>query len=281
MELFDFALWLGFPQEGAMVMRDPAPSPQEAQDLLRLFDTDERQFFARLRESPRPERLALRLLTQYAMEQGPAWKQAGISEEVYRDTMGDLVLWYRECVRQKGEPGLVEWDWLALPLKRKLYRLGRLQYQPRRLKQQTETVLGSFPEGTPVLEIHIPAGDSLLPRDADDSLLRAAAFFPPEERVLLHCHSWLLSPELEEILPQGSNILYFKSLFSVYEEDFSFRQAEERVFGEIRDDIASYPETTSLQRNLKRYLLAGGRVSMGLGWICPERMAVLRALDEK
>lgn len=281
MKLFDFARWLGFPDEGAAVMRDPTPSPQEAERLLRLFDTDEKAFFAALRAEARPERLALRLLTQYAMEQGPSWERAGISREVYRDTMSDLVIWYRECVRRKGEPGLIEWEWLALSLKRKLYRLGRLQYQPRRLTRQTETVLGTEPEGTGVLEIHIPAGDSLLPRDVEDSLRRAAAFFAPEERTLLHCHSWLLAPELKEILPEGSNILYFQSLFTVYEEDFSFRQAEERVFGEIRDAIAAYPETTSLQRNLKRYLMAGGRVSMGLGWICPERLAMLRNLDQK
>ena len=114
--------------------------------------------------------------------------------------MSDLVLWYRECVRQKGEPGVVEWEWLALPLKRRLVRLGRLQYQPRTLERET-TVRGVlYPAGTGVLEVHIPAGDALLPCGADDSLRRAMAFFPPERRALLHCHSWLLAPELRELV---------------------------------------------------------------------------------
>lgn len=109
---------------------------------------------------------------------------------------------------------------------------------------------------------------------------RAIAFFPPEQRRLMHCHSWLLSPEFDDILPPGSNILYFKSLYDVYEEDFSFRQAEERVFGEIRDDIASYPERTGLQRSLKRYLLSGHRVSMGLGFVRAELTGAARTAEE-
>ena len=270
MILYEFGLWLGLPPEGAEVLRGASPSPEEARELLALFDRDERAFFAELRARPHPERLALRLYAQYALERRPEWEAAGLSEQVYRDTMSDLVLWYRECVRQKGEPGVVEWEWLALPLKRRLVRLGRLQYQPRTLERET-TVRGVlYPAGTGVLEVHIPAGDALLPRGADDSLRRAMAFFPPERRALLHCHSWLLAPELRELLPPGSNILYFQSLFDVYEEDFSFRQAEERVFGEIRDDIASYPERTGLQKSLKRYLLSGGKVSMGLGYVRAE-----------
>ena len=257
-------------QSFEQLLRGASPSPEEARELLALFDRDERAFFAELRARPHPERLALRLYAQYALERRPEWEAAGLSEQVYRDTMSDLVLWYREYVRQKGEPGVVEWEWLALPLKRRLVRLGRLQYQPRTLERET-TVRGVlYPAGTGVLEVHIPAGDALLPRGADDSLRRAMAFFPPERRALLHCHSWLLAPELRELLPPGSNILYFQSLFDVYEEDFSFRQAEERVFGEIRDDIASYPERTGLQKSLKRYLLSGGKVSMGLGYVRAE-----------
>lgn len=105
MDLYDFALWLGFPAQGAAVMRDVSPTPQEARELLERFDRDEKDFFAALRSLPRPERTALRLLTQYAFEQRSVWEALGLSEEIYRDTMRDLVLWYDECVRRKGEPG--------------------------------------------------------------------------------------------------------------------------------------------------------------------------------
>ena len=45
MDLYDFALWLGFPEEGAAVMRDVSPAPQEARELLERFDRDEKDFF--------------------------------------------------------------------------------------------------------------------------------------------------------------------------------------------------------------------------------------------
>lgn len=280
MELVDFALWLGLPPEGAGVLRGASPAPQEVRELLLLFDRDEAAFFSALSALPHPERAALRVFTQYAMERRPEWDALGIPEEVFRDTMRDLVPWYRECVRRTGEPGVIEWEWLAHSLKRRLYRLGRLQYQPRRLGKERTLRGASYPAETGVLEIHIPAGEPLLPAAVDESLRRAAAFFPPEQRRLLHCHSWLLSPELRELLSPGSNILYFQSLFDVYEEDFSFRQAEERVFGEIRDDIASYPERTGLQRSLKRYLLSGRSISMGLGFLRAELAGEARAAEK-
>lgn len=68
MDLYDFALWLGFPEEGAAVMRDVFPTPQEARELLERFDRDEKDFFAALRSLPRPERTGLqRSLKRYLL----------------------------------------------------------------------------------------------------------------------------------------------------------------------------------------------------------------------
>ena len=57
-------------------------------------------------------------------------------------------------------------------------------------------------------------------------------------------------------------ILY--RLFHIYEIDESCHQGEERIFGDVMD-IADYPETTSLQRNLKQYLLKGNTLGMARG----------------
>ena len=43
------------------------------------------------------------------------------------------------------------------------------------------------------------------------------------------------------------------------------RQAEERVFGEIRQNPATYPEHTILQKRMKAHLLAGHTIGMGSG----------------
>lgn len=265
--IYEFAKEIGLPEQAEKCVESCALSAQEKRACLALFDRDEDAFFEMMKARPQPRQLVLCLFVQYAMEQEPKWRAAGISEQVYRDTMSDLVLWYNECIRLTGQPGLVEWDWLALLLKGKMYRLGRLQYRPRILKDDISAAGRTFAAGLPMLEIHIPAGAPLEPSAVRDSLAQAWTFFEKERPELMYCHSWLLSPALKQLLPQTSNILRFQALFGVYDEDFASRQAEERVFGDILEDISAYPESTGLQKALKQFLLGGGRVGMGSGVI--------------
>ena len=90
---------------------------------------------------------------------------------------------------------------------------------------------------------------------------------------IFYCRTWLLAPELIELLPSNSHILQFQSLFQIvrsYKDPF--RQAEERVFGSILDDVSMYPEKTTLQRNLKQCLLQGGCSYKGVGiWQVQEK----------
>ena len=45
---------------------------------------------------------------------------------------------------------------LSLPLELKIFRLGRLQFEPIRLEKAIETEKYTLPEGTKVLNVHIP-----------------------------------------------------------------------------------------------------------------------------
>lgn len=98
----------------------------------------------------------------------------------------------------------------------------------------------------------------MLSRAFFDAVLSARFFW-------FHCHSWLLSPALRDLLSPASGILQFQRFFTIYSEDFSFPQAEQRVFGSVQADPQRYTERTSLQRALKKYLLAGNHVGMGMG----------------
>ena len=171
-------------------------------------------------------------------------------------------------MRVTGQPGLIEWGWNALLLHMELFRLGRLEYQPRTLQQDIVFGEVSLAAGTPILEVHIPAGAPFCQRELSASLCSAGPFF---ERYFqrsffwFHCHSWLLSPALRDLLSPASGILQFQRFFTIYSEDFSFPQAEQRVFGSVQADPQRYTERTSLQRALKKYLLAGNHVGMGMG----------------
>lgn len=203
----------------------------------------------------------------------------GIPQEVFLDGLRDITLWSQEHRKRCGTLGLDAWPWVAKTLRLEVFRLGRLQFEPAHAEAALQCSFAAFPEGTPLLNIHIPAGAPLRENEVLESLRRAQPFFRRYlgfDAELLHCHSWLLSPALRELLPPESGIVRFQSLFEVYATQQS-RQAEERVFGCVADDPKDYPQTTLLQRRMKAYLQEGHTVGAGLGILLP----IVAELPEK
>ena len=255
-------------------------SGAEEQAWRRLFARDQQAFEEELSRREAPERLALALYLRWGVRTYEEYRGRGIPDAVFWDTFHDFALWSKECERITGRPGLTEWGWNALLLRMEVVRLGRLEYQPHTLDRGVISGEVSLAAGTPVLEVHIPAGTRLRRDDLLSSLNTAGAFFQryfQRDFLWFHCHSWLLSPELRELLTAESGILQFQHLFTVYDEDFPIRQAEERVFGTVEQDPREYPENTSLQRALKNYLLEGKCVGMGKGI----RRTAVSALDSQ
>ena len=73
----------------------------------------------------------------------------------------------------------------------------------------------------------------------------------------------MLAPQLDSMISETSTIANFRGYFTIYGEDPSYSQAEDYVFLQKLDDKTKYAEGTSLQRNLKKYLLDGGTMGMG------------------
>ena len=101
----------------------------------------------------------------------------------------------------------------------------------------------------------------------DASLAEARAFFckyfPAFADAEYVCESWMLSPALGEILPETSRVRRFSERFSVV-----FREEDSPAFRDwifpwaVTAPVGELPEETSLQRAVKRHLLAGGKI----GW---------------
>ena len=128
-----------------------------------------------------------------------------------------------------------------------IFRVGRLEYEL----------------GDGIIDIHIPSGGTLEAEAIADSLAQGKAFisryFPAWKDFPMVCHSWLLSPTLTQLLPESSGIRVFQRFFDITptgEEDNSYLE-----WCYKRMDLAAeeLPENTSLQRDLKRHLLQGGR----------------------
>lgn len=195
--------------------------------------------------------LLLYLYIRFAEDIYPGFQKRNLSDKIYFDTFSDFTIWFRWC-KKKGRIGLTEGQWLSLPLKLKIVRLGRLQFEPEREKS--------------IIHVHIPEGAPLTAEFCEDSFNQAGNFFGRGYR-LFDCESWLLSPALTELLAESSNILQFQKRFEILRTEYPFRQAEERVFGEILSDKTQYPEKTSLQKELKAYVLSGRDVGVGYGII--------------
>lgn len=209
---------------------------------------------------------ALEFYVRLSTEVYEKYQEKQISDEVFNQTFYDITIWCEECYRKYGIYGLEEVAWIAESVKMNLFRLGRLQFEPIVLEEDMMGEKKTIKAGTPVLNVHIPAGEPLDYEACLDSFRQAEEFFKKKNQIYV-CTSWLLSPKLREILPKDSNIIRFQNLFEVTKISYSFRQAEQRIFGEIREDKDNYPENTKLQRSAKAYVMDGKDLGIGKGFI--------------
>lgn len=125
-----------------------------------------------------------------------------------------------------------------------------------------------------VIDIHIAAGTRLTDEIMTESFAEArellATYFPEVDYKGFICTSWLLSPDLPELLGPNGNIVKFGNRFTkVAKKDpgtsvFSFVFLKPDV---NNVDIESLPENTSLERALKKHYLDGKRLYDTFGYI--------------
>ena len=192
-----------------------------------------------------------------ALEAKREYAARGIPEDVFFATMAFLSRFANEAFERSGRPAWTWGWWFPRQLALREFRLGALEF----------ALLAGENGEKGRISVHIPAGADLTEGAVDSSFAAARAFlqahFPAYEGAPFVCSSWMLSPALQEILPETSHVRRFGARFEVvkWEEDSpAFR---DWIFPEAKDaSQEDLPETTSLQRAVKRYLLAGGK----LGW---------------
>ncbi|WP_367924443.1 hypothetical protein [uncultured Ruthenibacterium sp.] len=209
-------------------------------------------------------------------------KLLGAREDQIRDSFQDFSLWANRDASGKlmGSTHL----WFLYAYTGKIVRLGRLEFErmlspsPYFVIQRTNGELACLSHfengnllvspGLPILNLHIPSGGHLNPDAVDESIYQAKSFFGklgyPNEIML--CDSWLLDPNLANILPSQSNILSFQKRF------FIMDQSEEStavcfMFGwdlPADTDLERIAQTT-LQKNCAQYLKKHGKLHDTIG----------------
>ena len=166
--------------------------------------------------------------------------------QIYFDTMSDIRIWQEVYQRNTGQIGLIEPLWVSNAVKGRLYRFGRLQFEPDNKAN--------------IVHIHIPEGESLDSEKCKAAIKTAEEFF--SEYPVFDCLSWLLSPNILPLLDDNSNIRHFQALFDIKYIIYDFPQAEQRVIGEY-----AYNKKSRLILKLENYLRRQGDPGMGYGVI--------------
>ncbi len=188
----------------------------------------------------------------------------GVSEEIYRDTIGDIALRQRLYYTKTGKIGLSKGDcnWLRHLSYGDIFKLGVLQFQPFEVIyldeiwgkkpgfRYREELKSRLPAGSPVVNVHIQKGTDLEVGKVKESFALAKDFFkevfPDKAFEAFVCYSWLLYPGLREILPAHSRILAFANCFEILGVSKNREQAVERIFGKRYRAKADHPQNTSL-----------------------------------
>lgn len=204
----------------------------------------------------------LACMLRCARETYGRYQAGGIPEQVFTDTFRCFPRFIGEHIAGYGAPAFDRDWWTARQVSMELFRLGELEYETVEL------------DGAPAISIHIPSDAVLTQQRLRASWERAAAFLgthrPAHRDGIWFCHSWLLEPALARVLPPGSNILAFQRSFRIDHVDYGARDFIEWVFKNPGLAPADYPENTTLQRGLKRWLLGGGEIGEGLGYLAQD-----------
>lgn len=258
---------------------------EECERLYEIYKKDHNDFFEEVLKKEESGLWFLWLYSNMACKVYDQYIEQGIAELVFWDTFQDIRFWCENTEREFGTLGLAVYEWFYRHIDMVLFRFGRLQFEKmemehsvileeknldedsRMTKQEKTREKGAvervcIEEGTQVINIHIAQGEPLTWKACEESLEMARKFWGEDKPYV--CHSWLLYPGLDAVLSETSNIREFRKHFNVLQVDYKEREAEWRVFGKVLKNVVEYPEDTSLQKRVKKYLLSGK--SLGNGW---------------
>lgn len=181
----------------------------------------------------------------------------------------------RTCLSERDKFGVdgirfTHMIWASLYVRGNLFQTERLQYE---LSYRTYPHVEALFDSKPIfIEMHIPAGGKLTAEAIDSSLAEAKSIIPvlyPETvgKPLVFCvSSWLLSPELPELLPPESNILAFRDRFQIFDQWPAEKDFFNFLYGLAKPiPYEDLPEDTHLRRSVKKMLLDGRTLHSAAG----------------
>lgn len=185
------------------------------------------------------------------------YQKMGIPEEIYYATMRCFSRYIDETYIMTGKWCFDRYWWTTRQAGCHLFRIGELEYEMKHTEKDI------------VIGVHIPSDADFSPLAVEKSLQEAKEFFnryyPSLKDAEYCCHSWLMDGQLKTLLGEKSNIVNFQNRFEIYNEGEVGTEFAEWLFRTKSTDYDTFPENTSLQRNVKKHLLAGGVIRNAYG----------------
>lgn len=196
----------------------------------------------------------------------------GNTEEMFSDFLADYRAKVTYCKKTTGIWGInVPLAWFDMFFKMERYSFGRLQFeslyyphfQKKYNSEQVEMWGG-------VINMHIPMLGPLTREKRIDAYKKAYDFYKKERNgdiLTFACTSWLLYPENKQAMPSAANVLDFMDDFKIISStpDVSFED-KVIIYGQNSNRPNELlPEETSMQREVKKWLIAGNHMGIGYG----------------
>ena len=223
-------------------------------------------------EGVTPEQINLYVFLRLSERTWAYYRTKGIGLDVFYETFYSMTVCCQVCYDRLGIYGIDQQTyrrWQRYALDGTLFRLGRLEFQLKELDFDIEIQDIQVPAGTTVLSVHIPRYLPLHEEDCEKSYNWAREFFRTHygmEQCIFVCHSWLLHPWMQEVLPENSAIIRFQKKFKLHLVEQKPESAIGWIFpGHAGKDISEFPTDTSLRRAAIARLREGGSIGVAFG----------------
>lgn len=201
----------------------------------------------------------LNVLLHCACDTWKHYQEKSIHISVFADTMKFCTRFLYEHKKTYGTYAFTWAWWFPRQLAMQEFRIGELEYE-------------LIPSDSKRIYIHIPSDACMEPSAIQASFHSFREFlnkyFPDWSGTDWYCESWMLSPALSELLPEHSNLIHFQNMFDLVSVDYESMAVLDWVFPGETPELDKLPENTTLQRNLKKFLLSGKKFGWAEGKLC-------------
>lgn len=188
------------------------------------------------------------LLRTYEM-----YKKKDISDKIFFDTAGFIPRFLNEYERVHGVSAFTWSHWFPRQIAMEEFRIGDYEY---------ELICD---EDKRSISLHVPSDADLKNGRIEAVYPFLKKYYPEYIGAPIYCKSWLLSPALKGLLDKKSNIIRFQDRFEIIETEEDNPSFMDWIYSSRDIPYNELPENTTLQRNVKKYLLSGGKVGWAYG----------------